>query len=151
MSPERRQRLDTLGFVWDVLTPQWEERFRFLEIFHQREGHYRVPERHREQGYRLGQWVGVQRTYKDALTPERRQRLDTLGFVWDVQTERWEKGIRFLEMFRQREGHCRVPTNHREQGYRLGLWVSNQRRNKHALTPERRQRLDALGFVWKVR
>jgi len=151
MSPERRLRLDALDFTWDVLTPQWEEGFRFLEKFQQREGHCRVPERHREQGYRLGQWVGVQRTYKNALSPERQQRLDALGFVWDVPTAKWEEWFSALQSFRQREGHCRVPTNHQEHGYRLGQWVANQRQNKDSMSPERLRQLEALGFVWKVR
>ena len=151
MSPERRQRLDALGFVWDALTNTWEEGFRFLEIFHQREGHCRVPTNHREQGCRLGQWVRVQRENYDAMSPERCQRLDALGFVWDILTARWEEGFSFLARFHQREGHCRVPQSHHEQGFRLGLWVAVQRRTRDSMPPERRLRLDTLGFVWKVR
>ena len=85
MSPERRQRLDALGFVWDPLTAQWEEGFSALQSFHQREGHCRVPQDHREHGYLLGSWVSHQRQYRDTLSPDRRQRLDALGFVWKVR------------------------------------------------------------------
>ena len=150
LSPDRRQQLDSLGFVWDPFAAQWEEGFRFLEIFHQREGHCRVLDTHREQGYRLGQWVGVQRTAQDTMLPERRQWLDSLGFVWDPFAAQWEEGFRFLEIFRQREGHCRVPDTHHEQGYRLGSWVSEQRMAQDTMLPERRQRLKVLGFVWDV-
>jgi len=150
MPPERRQRLDALGFVWDTRIVQWEEGFHFLDIFRQREGHCRVPQRHLEQGYRLGQWVAVQRTTRDVLSPDRRARLDALGFVWDARTAQWEEGFRFLELFRQREGHCRVPTSYREQGFRLGQWVGGQRQNIDTMLPEYRQRLDALDFVWDV-
>ena len=150
MLPERRTRLDELGFVWDALAAQWEEGFRSLERFCQREGHCRVPKSHREQGYRLGQWVKVQRDHKDTMLPERRGRLDELGFVWDALTAGWEEGFRCLELFRQREGHCRVPYGYCDpvSGYRLGQWVSNQRAAQEKLSHERRQRLDALGFVW---
>ena len=148
MSPERRQRLDALGFVWGQFTAQWEKGIRILEIFHQREGHCRVPQNHHEQDFRLGQWVAVQRKKKDTMSPERCQRLDAIGFVWDALTNKWDEGFRFLEIFHQREGHCRVPTNHREQGCRLGQWVRVQRENKETMSPERRQQLDALGFAW---
>ena len=151
MPPDRRQRLDALGFVWDPLAAQWDEGVHFLEIYRQREGHYLVPTSHREQGYRLGQWVGVQRTAQDTLSPERRARLDALGFVWDPLAAQWDKGVHFLEFFREREGHCRVPDNHREEAFRLGGWVREQRTAQDTLSPERRARLDALGFVWKVR
>jgi len=150
MPPERRQRLDALGFVWEVLPAQWDEGFRSLEIFRQREGHGRVPKNHREQGYRLGSWVGIQRTTKDTMLPDRRERLDALGFVWDVLTAQWEEGFRCLVIFRQREGHCHVPISHREQGYRLGSWVGVQRQNHDTMLSERRERLEALGFVWDV-
>jgi len=150
MPPDRRQRLEALGFVWDVLTTQWEEGIHFLEIFRQREGHCRVPQNHREQKYRLGQWVSNQRQDKDTMPPERRQRLDALGFMWNKFDAQWEEGFRCLESLYQREGHCRVPQNHRELGSRLGLWVAVQRRSRNTMSPERRQRLDALGFVWDV-
>ncbi len=151
MSLERRQRLDALGFVWDVLTASWEEGFRFLELFHHREGHCRVPTSHREQGFRLGQWVDKQRQKKDTMPSERRQRLDALNFVWNKFATSWEEGFRYLQLFHQREGHCRVPTSYREQGFRLGQWVGVQRATQDKLLPERRQRLDALGFVWDSR
>lgn len=136
--------------MWDPLTAQWEEGFSALQSYHQREGHCRVSTNHHEHGYRLGTWVSEQRYRKDTMSPERCQRLDALGFVWDPFTAQWEEGIHFLEIFHQREGHCRVPQNHREQGYRLGQWVGVQRKKKDTMSPERRQRLDTLGFVWKV-
>ena len=85
------------------------------------------------------------------MSPDRRQRLDSLAFVWDALTTKWDEGFRYLTVYFQREGHCLVPALHRERDYRLGRWVSTQRQNKDTLTPERRQQLDALDFVWKVR
>ena len=153
LSADRRQRLDALGFVWDPFEASWGEGFRFLQLYHQREGHCRVPQDHREQGFRLGQWVRVQRRGQASMSPERRARLDALGFVWDPFATQWEEGFRALELFRQREGHSCVPYGYRDStaGYRLGLWVAKQRSNRETMSPEHRARLDALGFVWKVR
>jgi hypothetical protein len=155
MLPDRRARLDALGFVWDPLAAQWEEGFRFLQLYHQREGHCRVPVTYRDPttGYRLGSWVNNQRTKQATMSPERRARLDALGFEWDPFAAQWEEGFRSLELFRQREGHCRVPVTYRDPttGYRLGTWGSNQRMAQATMPPDRRARLDALGFVWKVR
>jgi len=151
ISAEHRRRLDELGFVWDVRDAQWEEGFAQLQCFWKREGHCRVPARHREQGYPLGTWVSNQRKTKEKLPPECYKRLDDLGFVWKALDAAWEDGFAALERFQQREGHCLVPQSHLEQDFRLGLWVSRQRKVKERLSPERRQRLEALGFVWKVR
>ena len=153
MLPERRARLDMLGFVWDPFTAQWEIGLHFLQIFRQREGHCRVPKSQREQGYPLGQWVNNQRQAQDTMPPDRRQRLDALGFVWDPFAVQWEEGFRSLERYRQDKGDCRVPGDYCDptSGYRLGSWVNHQRRDRDTMPPERRARLDALGFVWKVR
>jgi uncharacterized protein (DUF2384 family) len=151
LSPERRQRLDDIGFVWDALTEAWEEGFSKLLKFKETEGHCRVPGKLKLDGFNLGAWVGRQRAEKDSLSPERIQRLDDIGFVWDVLTEAWEEGFSKLLQFKEAEGHCRVPTGLKLDGFNLGAWVGRQRSTKDSLSPERRQRLDYIGFVWDAR
>jgi Helicase associated domain len=150
LSEDRRQRLDGLGFVWDPHGAAWDNGFDYLKAYKEREGHCRVPVAQKEAGFPLGQWVNVQRTNKEKLTVDRRRKLDELGFVWDALTAQWEEGFNYLKVFKLREGHCRVPVKYEENGYRLGQWVGIQRANKDAVSGERRQRLDELGFVWNV-
>jgi len=85
------------------------------------------------------------------IRAERRQRLQELGFVWDVLTAQWEEGFGYLKVFKRREGHCRVPISHVENSFKLGTWVDTQRQRKARMSQERIQRLDELRFVWKVR
>jgi Fe2+ transport system protein FeoA len=149
MPPERRRQLDELGFVWDPLEARWEEGFSHLKIYRDREGDCLVPRTHKEEdGFKLGSWVGVQRVNKDKMPPERRQRLDELGFVWSLLEADWEEGFSHLKIYRDRVGDCRVEQRHKENGFALGQWVTVQRVNKHKMSPERRQRLNELGFVW---
>jgi hypothetical protein len=152
MSSERLQRLDEIGFVWDALEAAWEKGFNYLKIYRDRVGHCRVPKTHKEEdGFELGSWVGVQRVKKDKMSLERRKRLDELGFVWDPREADWEEGFSYLKLYQEREGNCRAPKNHKENGFRLGQWLSVQRVNKDKMSSERRKRLDGLGFVWKAR
>jgi superfamily II DNA or RNA helicase len=67
-------------------------------------------------------------------------------------TETWLFWFGLLETYTNAHGHCRVPQRHKtEDGWRLGLWVSNQRAREGILSVEQKARLDALGFVWNPR
>ena len=152
---EHIQRLDDLGFVWDVLAEQWVKGFQELTSYKNVNNHCRVPQGYKDiSGFPLGKWVSDQRNKhkKDLLTPERIQRLDDLGFVWDPLAEQWEEGFSELASYKNANNDCRVPVEYKTaSGFNLGSWVGNQRRNKDQFTPDRIQRLDDLGFVWKVK
>jgi len=76
----------------------------------------------------------------------------TLGrdCVWDWRDNLWEQNFAALLKFQRREGHCCVPIYYRKGNLKLGWWVATQRRNRKIISPERRARLNNLGFVWKV-
>ena len=60
----------------------------------------------------------------------------------------WDEWFGVLQRFNAREGHCRVSQGHLEENYRLGSWVSEQRKWRDSMSVERRQRLEALSFEW---
>ena len=118
--------------------------------FKEREGHCNLPKGFKIDGFSLASWVFVQRRRKETLSALQRQRLDDLGFVWDPLAEAWEEGFTKLLQFKEVEGHCRVPSRFKIDGYGLGAWVASQRKGKDSLSTERFQRLDDVGFVWDV-
>jgi Helicase associated domain len=155
MDADRRQRLEALpGWSWDPFSDQWEEGFAHLKEFSDREGHCRVSATYiSDDDYRLGQWIGTQRRTKEGIPSDRRQRLEALtGWSWGVHSDQWEEGFAHLKEFSDREGHCRVSATYSsDDDYRLGQWVSVQRRTKERIPSDRRQRLEALpGWSWDV-
>ena len=155
MEPDRRQRLEALpGWSWDALSDRWEEGFSHLKEFSDREDHCRVPQGYiAADGYRLGQWVSNQRSTKDKMDSDRRQRLEALpGWSWDPFSDQWEEGFSYLTEYSNREGHCRVPDGYKtDDGYRLGKWIGTQRSKKEKIESDRRQRLEAVpGWVWRI-
>ena len=150
---DRRQRLEALpGWSWDPHSDQWEEGFLHLKQFSDREKHCRMSATDKtDTGYRLGQWVAVQRTTKDALEPDRRRRLEVLpGWSWDALSDKWEVGFSHLKEFSKRAGHCRMLAKYKtDDGFGLGIWVNKQREKADTIEPDRRQRLEALpGWLW---
>ena len=127
---------------------RWNEGFAALSKFRAREGHCRPSRHHVEGDFKLGPWVTTQRYNKDNLSAEYKRRLNAIGFVWNWRDYLWDRGFMALLKFKRREGHCHVPALHSEGSYKLGYWVSTQRRTKKEMTAERKARLNKIGFVW---
>jgi succinate dehydrogenase/fumarate reductase flavoprotein subunit len=152
LSPERIAALEALGVVWDPFELDFQENLAALRVFREREGHVRVPQRHREGELRLGAWINTQRmAYKRGqLSPERIAALEALGMVWDSFESDFQENLAALHAFHEREGHVRVPAAHREGEMRLGGWIKKQRvvYKKGQLSPDRIAALEALGMAW---
>jgi superfamily II DNA or RNA helicase len=156
LSEERTERLEAMP-TWQWNLDRWEQGYRHLETYCRREGHALVPDGHVEDGHRLGQWVGVQRSLYAAgrLREDRATRLEQLpGWAWTPHETRWQSTYDLLLAFVEREGHARVPHTHREGSVNLGTWVTTQRRHyrRGTLIPQRVARLEVLpGWTWSPR
>src|SRR5499427_9618218 len=140
-----------MGSSWNNLNlERWARGFAALAKFRAREGHCCPGRRYVEGNFKLGQWVSVQRYYKDFLPVERKRLLDAIGFVWDCRDQLWEQNFAALLKFKRQEGHCCVPTYYRKGDLKLGWWVATQRRNKKEMSAEHRERLNKIGFVWRM-
>jgi superfamily II DNA or RNA helicase len=156
LSPERIEHLSALpGWAWNMVDDYWERGFQSLMSFVRREGHADVPVSCVENGFRLGQWVNINRTrYSRGKIddPERIKRLENVpGWMWNVLDARWDRGFTHLVQHGKREGHLQVPVNHIDNdGFALGTWVSNQRHSlRSSPDSERHQRLAKLkGWTW---
>lgn len=155
---DRARRLEALsGWSWDKKADQWERTYELLKQYADRNGTARVPYRYCVDGIQVASWIGTQKgAYrKGTLGSERQRRLEKLpGWTWTLSENVWEERCALLEKFAAREGHTRVPQKHVEEGIRLGIWVSVQRRDALAdvMPPERHKRLEELpGWAWDGR
>ncbi|KAL3793340.1 hypothetical protein HJC23_003850, partial [Cyclotella cryptica] len=141
MTPRRKKLLEEIGFVWDNMEQTWNIRYKELCEFRKKNGHAVVPRSHGP----LGAWVEKQRIeYKKfkalheddpveraatpnsgdkvprtTLTKERVQKLNDVGFVYDVREKQFEQNVGALRIFREMNGHI----DPRFMNGKLGLWV----------------------------
>ncbi|GAT07398.1 Helicase associated domain protein [Mycolicibacterium novocastrense] len=150
---DRESRLKQLpGWTWDSRAAAWEEGYSHFREYVEQNGHAAIPATYKAaDGYRLGQWLNVQRNAyaKPGLDADRERRLRELGWVPNLLDAAWEHGYRHYQCFVEREGHARVPQSHEENGFRLGRWVNKQRQayRKGSMDAERERRLLELGWT----
>ncbi|CAJ1954452.1 unnamed protein product [Cylindrotheca closterium] len=144
---------------------QWAIQFEELLKYKARHGHCRIPNACHSNSS-LSRWVKRQRyQYKlkqenkaSALSDERVQQLEEVGFVWDYHAVVWEERRAELEQFKEELGNCSVPS-HYPKNPPLSAWVKCQRRQykrfidgeSSSMTVDRFAALDKMGFIWKVR
>ena len=153
LSEEQRLRLEILGFAWDAWAALFEINLKALKTYLAREGHTHVPQKWVESGVRLGQWCNSIRTRREKglLSADMVSALDDIGMSWDVLSDRFERKLNVLTEYVRREGHTKVPLQHKEAGFALGAWVNSLRMRRAQLSKDQIKRLDALGMQWDTR
>jgi len=174
---DRLHRLQSLGIVWEGLAEHrkrqeeaWDRMYGALKAFHRSFGHLEVPRRWRVEP-KLSVWLCMQRHLwrTGALPASRDARLRELNPDWHRgplrersapkprlrsthRRDSWEGRYRELLRYRDTRGSCAIPARWTGNPA-LALWVVRQRvlRKRGALSDDRIDRLDDLGFVWDPR
>jgi superfamily II DNA or RNA helicase len=148
LTPDQVVRLNEIEFVWDLKEKQWKDGLMELKKYKDQHGDCSVPQKHTTpSGFRLGLWVSNRRANKSSLNTEQIIQLDNIGFIWDWLEWQWEKGFEALTSFKERFGHCNVKRGYEtSEGYKLAVWINEQRANRDNLSKEKRTKLNKLGF-----
>jgi hypothetical protein len=177
---DRRRQLKSIGFLWarderlvwtdkervrGMVDGAWTKMYNHLVEFHQEHKHCMVSRRMLVKtdggsSKNLGTWVIRQRValIDGTLKNERKQLLDDLGFVWEIdnydvdrslRARQWEEMYNKLQAFKKTNGHCRIPAIYKDDPT-LGKWARNQRSFEKSgrLDESRFERLDVVGFDW---
>lgn len=155
LSPKRIALLESLpDWSWTPRSNSWETGYLQLEAYTEKNGNCLVPAKYKlPSGYKLGMWLSTQRLNPTRLSPEQRLRLEALeGWTWDVLDGLWERGFSCLEEYALAHENCLVHFAFvSPDGFRLGSWVAHQRNDKAKLSPQKKDRLEALSmWVWNV-
>ena len=166
-SSHDRDSLDTLN--------TFAERFQELASFKAQHGHCHPPQSSSSvnDNSSLGMWcANLRRSYTQklnanacfkvpclALSLDQIAKLETLGFVWDIERA-FEDKFAELSAFKSMHGHCNPPRNPSTAYFSLGQWFYELRKSyaqiqqgkapQWPLSQEQIRRLEHLGFRWKL-
>ena len=153
LGKERHKRLGDLGFVWNPFEADWEGFFSALKKYKTKHGNCLVSDAFKE-NEPLGKWVSRQRVARKRgeLTQARIERLNEIGFIWDIFQSNLEEMFSMLARYKEVHGNCNVPFQS-SQNRRLGAWIANQRRlkEKGRLAAQIENRLADIGLDWNPR
>lgn len=167
---ERRTLIEQIpGWDWSPLGATEIAYVDLLVEYLAWKGHTDVDPGYVDDDLPLGAWlVDVRRRRALGALPQ--PLLDELTVVtpappaagaleWRTREIRWQLGLEVLQSFVAREGHCRVPDQHREpiagtdDTFPLYVWCRNQRHERRVdeLDPARIAQLDAVpGWRWEI-
>ncbi|TXK37317.1 hypothetical protein FVR03_15530 [Pontibacter qinzhouensis] len=153
----KRKRLNQLGFVWTGQTRRslqaqqdaiWEQHFAELKAYNEEHGTCQVSLRHNPVLQRWAVWQRKQ-FYLGKLAAERVDRLNELRFPWSVQEGYWLRMYESLAVFKERQGHTRVPYQWQENP-QLAAWVYRIKQQRGELSRQKVELLNQLGFDWSL-
>ncbi len=122
----------------------WDEWFKIAEDYFLEYGNLEVSSSFiTEKGYRLGEWIGRQRrVYASmmqpdkynrysagrALTDEEIKKLESIGMIWNVLDNSWNKMYKLAQEYFYEKGNSMIPLSYlAPSGETLGRWVQKQR------------------------
>ena len=154
LSDDNKANLDMIEMVWNVPDKQWNEAFELAKKYYEQFGDLKVPRQYiTTSGVRLGMWISDRRrNYKKGmLTDEQIARLESIGMIWDVTADTWDKGYEEAKTFYERNHDLIVPRDYiSENGFKLGSWISHMREKyrNNKLGHEQIEKLTQIGMVW---
>lgn len=151
LTQEQIATLNKIGFSWSLTDERWITKYNQLVVYVKQEGISRVE---RPINPSLYLWCRDQRVKRKSgmLTDEQIQKLDKIGFIWNLDDERYYG----------RKSSAGVPKRSWEERYNelaillakglpLGKtmrnWCDLQRRRRKTLTPQQIEKLERIGFV----
>ncbi len=150
--PEHRVKLmDKINFKWVNRNTTFEDRLKQLVEFAKEHGTTHVSQvayPKDSENHKLSRWVNeMRRLYaENRLSIERINALNKIGFIWNMEDERFSRNLKKLKAFYKRHGHWDVPQAGRTK--KLGEWVA-QIRCRGLTKPHYVKALNDIGFVWE--
>ena len=153
LSQDKIDNLNSISFTWDQLESSWNKLFEDYKNFKERNNH--EPSAISKENYvrEIGRWAGQQRKNykKNKLSKERIDRLESIGFVWDLLTTSWENLFESYKRFKEKYNREPSSESKNKSENLIGSWVLHQRNDfkNGMIRKDRVKKLNEAGFIWQ--
>lgn len=149
---ERIDKLNSVGFSWDIKADQWEQNFNdYIKFKKEKEREPSTSSKNKSEES-IAHWAIVQRVgySRNKLPSNRITKLNSIGFIWSIKRDRWDQSFEDYKAFKGE--HDREPSNKskNEQESEMGKWITRQKieYNKNKLPEEKITKLNSGGVIW---
>ena len=155
LTQDRVEKLNEIGFPWDIRGLNWLAAFCDLEELTHLLGHFPKKSELKGGNEYLSGWLNTQRmAYRSgSLEEDKAQKLISLGCKMKINsTMSWDERFEQLKSFVEQNG--RFPANEDNKTSKelkaLNTWQNSQRNAFLAgkLSGDHKQKLDSIGFAW---
>jgi hypothetical protein len=147
----RLNKLESVNFPWKTENKSFEDRVKQLKQYKRDHGTLHVSQvayEKESEMHKLSRWVNeMRRLYNENRLPlDRIQKLNRIGFIWNMEDEQFSENLGKLKRFSKKNGHFDVPQSGRTK--KLGSWVA-QIRSRGLVKKHHIQALNDINFVWE--
>jgi hypothetical protein len=151
LAEHRTKLLDKANFSWVNTNSSFDQRVKQLLDYETQHGTLHVSQVAFEKdsdNHKLSRWVNeMRRLYNEnRLSIERINGLNKIGFIWNMEDERFSRNLIKLKRYYKQNGHWDVPQAGRAK--KLGEWVA-QVRCRGLAKPHYVKALNEVGFIWE--
>ena len=134
MTEDRISALESIGFVWEVISKESWMQFQKLKQYKAKEGHSNVLRNYSE-NKQSAEPVDTNRATnrvfqegkQSKMTEDKKSALVSIGLALEQRyNDNWMHCFQELKQYKAKEEHCNVPRKYSENK-QLGTWVSTQR------------------------
>ena len=152
LSLERKKKLDSIGFKWNPDQDYWYQNYNYLLEFIKLNDRFPKQSENYPDNNHLGSWCSNQKTLKNKnkLTKDQLNKLNIIGFIWNVLDNKWEQQYQYLKEYIDSKNKNPLKSTEYPKGNRLGSWchIQKQSYRDDKLSNEKYQKLDNIGFIW---
>ena len=148
---------------------KWMNYYEMAKQYYEEKGNLQIPLLYEVNGYKLGKWIQTQRSRqrgKGNLLPLSELQLKLLNdikMIWEINNvnpdtdyinDEWMTYYNLAKQYYEQNGNLLIPISYEVDGYKLGRWLSNQRRiykrqSGYAELPKKKYNLlNEIDMVW---